>query len=421
MIKRSFFALSQPRLTYDLLEPDPKTPEAVSTPDHLTLLLNESLDTAQDALLKKGNAVKKGERLALYNNSKAYVISPAAGTIQSLEPYADDFGKLATKITIHCQAGKSAESLELEFSEDLAFAADYLGQLPGALPFETFTDDAVKISTIILTCSDTDICTTTSQYVGATCPEELKKGALILKRLTNVSRILMTAPEDLNLRGGFDSIQVLKTAGTYPDALPAMILKDHFDTELEPGQTPEDKGFSFIPAEAVVSLAKAYEDKALPFEKIFTFIDKTGAGRRVKATIGTALTEVFNAFGIQVNHQDRIIIGGPMRGFATHMTDHPVTPDMDTVIVQDKSILPELSDNACVNCGKCIRICPANVPVNLLVRFLEADQYEEAADKYDLESCIECGLCAYVCMARIPLFQYIRLGKHELLKLRAEA
>jgi len=109
-----------------------------------------------------------------------------------------------------------------------------------------------------------------------------------------------------------------------------------------------------------------------------------------------------------------------MMGFSTYTHLHPVQPDMDTVMIQDRDIIPEVSDYPCVNCGKCLRICPANVPVNLLVRYLEADLYEEAADKYDLFSCIECGLCAYVCTAKIPLFQYIRLGKHELLKLRAE-
>jgi len=52
--------------------------------------------------------------------------------------------------------------------------------------------------------------------------------------------------------------------------------------------------------------------------------------------------------------------------------------------------------------------------VNMLVRFLEANQYEEAADNYDLYSCIECGLCSYVCVSKIPIFQYIKLAKYEL-------
>jgi electron transport complex protein RnfC len=61
-----------------------------------------------------------------------------------------------------------------------------------------------------------------------------------------------------------------------------------------------------------------------------------------------------------------------------------------------------------------VRICPANVPVNLLVRFLEAGQYHEGADLYDLYSCIECGLCSFVCVSRIPIYQYIKLAKYEL-------
>ena len=52
--------------------------------------------------------------------------------------------------------------------------------------------------------------------------------------------------------------------------------------------------------------------------------------------------------------------------------------------------------------------------VNMLVRFLEAGQYQEAADNYDLNSCIDCGLCSYVCVSKIPIFQYIRLAKYEL-------
>lgn len=421
MIKRSFFALSQPRLTYDLLEPDPKAPEAIPVPEHLTLLLNESLDSTKTALIKKGDAVKKGEKIKLYEDSTAYVISPVAGTINLFDTYADDFGNLATYIVVSRAAGKSADAEDLEPVEDLAFADAYLRQLPGDLPVAAFTSDDVKINTIVITCADTDICSTTSQYVSVTCAEELKQGALILKRLTNVSNICIAAPEGLNTIGMFDPVQVIKTTDTYPAALPAMIMKDLLGKVLPAGQSPEGMGVCFVKAEAVVSLARVFADKVLPFEKIITVIDKAGTSHRAKAVIGTPLSDILRTFGAQVGDGDRVIIGGPMTGFATFMPHHPVVPEMDTVIVQDKEIIPELSDNACVNCGKCIGICPANVPVNLLVRFLEVDQYEEAAEKYDLESCIECGLCAYVCMARIPLFQYIRLGKHELLKLRADA
>ena len=103
-----------------------------------------------------------------------------------------------------------------------------------------------------------------------------------------------------------------------------------------------------------------------------------------------------------------------MTGNAIYSENLPIRPDTDAILVQDKSVVPLYSDYPCINCGDCVRICPANVPVNLLVRFLEAGQYTEGADLYDLYSCIECGLCSYVCVSRIPIYQYIKLAKYEL-------
>ena len=103
-----------------------------------------------------------------------------------------------------------------------------------------------------------------------------------------------------------------------------------------------------------------------------------------------------------------------MRGAATYSEDLPVEPGTDGVVVQDDAESAQVTDYPCINCGECVRICPVKVPVNMLVRFLEARLYEEAAAMYDLHCCIECGLCAYVCVSRIPIFQYIKLGKYEL-------
>ena len=142
----------------------------------------------------------------------------------------------------------------------------------------------------------------------------------------------------------------------------------------------------------------------------------------VKARIGTPLSDIFNAFDIELSDKDRLIIGGPMRGAALYTEAHPVCPDTDAVMVQDRMNLPLVSDYPCINCGECVRICPAKMQVNMLVRFLEAGQYEQGAEEYDLYSCIECGLCSFVCVSRIPIFQYIRLAKYELGRLQtAEA
>ena len=97
----------------------------------------------------------------------------------------------------------------------------------------------------------------------------------------------------------------------------------------------------------------------------------------------------------------------------------PVKADTNAIMVQDHAAIGEISDNPCINCGECVRACPTRVPVNMLVRFLEAGQYEDGADLYDLYSCVDCGLCSFVCVARIPIFQYIKLAKYELSRLTA--
>lgn len=108
-----------------------------------------------------------------------------------------------------------------------------------------------------------------------------------------------------------------------------------------------------------------------------------------------------------------------MTGAAIYSDQFPVMPDTDAIMVQPGADIPLTSDYPCINCGDCIPICPARIQVNMLVRFLEAGQYQEAADLYDLQSCVDCGLCAFVCPSKIPVFQYIKLAKYELDRLES--
>jgi electron transport complex protein RnfC len=103
-----------------------------------------------------------------------------------------------------------------------------------------------------------------------------------------------------------------------------------------------------------------------------------------------------------------------MTGTAVFSVEQPILPDTDAIIVQDSDDIVLSSDYPCINCGDCIPVCPSNIAVNLLIRFLEAGQYQEGADLYDLYSCVDCGLCSFVCPSRIPILQYIKLAKFEL-------
>lgn len=435
MIKRSFIGLTEPKLMCDLVEPGTKEPEAIPIPPRLILLLDEPLDSTKDSLVKKGDMVKKGERIFLYKDSIEYVSSPVSGTITFIAPFTGDFGALATYLVVETNTKQDVDSCFAECASipDIQTADNYLRGIPGGPPLKLLANAAcgttsgraintatgVTINKIVISGVDQDILCTTRQYVLTRFRDELSKAVTLLNQLTGISDISIAMPEALTKLSAFNGMNLVKVSSDYVSSLPPMLMHKYLGVSFIPGKTCEELGVCFISVEAALSLVKAYSEKQPVYEKIVTIIDKNGKQSRVSATIGTPIHRIFTQVGVETAEKDRIIIGGPLRGVAAYTLYHPVTPDMDTLIVQDSSEIPTVSDYPCINCGKCVRVCPANLPVNILVRYLESTLYQDAADSYDLFSCIECGLCSYVCSARIPIFQYIRLGKYEIKRLES--
>jgi electron transport complex protein RnfC len=69
--------------------------------------------------------------------------------------------------------------------------------------------------------------------------------------------------------------------------------------------------------------------------------------------------------------------------------------------------------SACIRCGDCVKVCPANLLPQQLYWYSSAKNFDRAQDIH-LFDCIECGCCSSVCPSHIPLVQYYRFAKTEI-------
>ncbi len=420
MMKGSVAGLTTLPIAYELLHQTPVGPQEIATSGRVTLLVDAPFEQSDQLALAVGDDVTTGQKLLPLKDSAVYAISSVTGRVTDISPHMGDFGRTATAIQIQSDLPDRLDEAFSGAEPTLDTLESFLSGAPGNPSFEVFKNPEKPIHTVVICGLDIDLLVATNQYIIKADTHAVEKGIEVLKAATGVETVVIAVPRDLVQGFGHTNAdRLIAVDNDYPAAHPRLILYRAFGTEVPASQNPEDLGFTFMSAEAAAAIGKAFNTGRLPVFKTVTLIEKTGRKRIVSARIGTPISEVLKAGQVDTADRDRLIIGGPMRGTATHSEAHPVQADTDAVMVQARESVSLVSDYPCINCGECIPACPTRIQVNMLVRFLEAGQYETAAEEYDLHSCIDCGLCSYICVSQIPIFQYIRLAKYELSRLNA--
>jgi electron transport complex protein RnfC len=422
MIKRPFFAITKPKLRASRVWGLPKEVLVeIPLPYKATFLVRGPYPKVDALRVGIGDRVRTGQKIRLAKDREDYFISSVTGTVSNISPRSGYMGQTGMAVSVNVSEKDQVDEEFGRVAKDarLQSVIPYLASLPGAPEFGSTVSSKPPLEVLVINGVDNDLLVTKNQFVVGTEAEALKQGIEILRNISGTQKIILLVPDYLKKEAEETGAEVRAMDPLYPGILPRMVMKNLFRKTVPVGKRCEDLGIGFVNAEAVVALHKSFSEGQMPIHKLVTVIKKDGSTVQARARIGTPVKDVLSALGTVTQHGDRVVLGGPMTGRSLLYEEAPVEADTDAILVQDKSQIIPSSDSHCVNCGECVRVCPAKMPVNMLIRYLENGRFEEASQGYDLLSCIECGLCTYVCIVRIPVFQYIMLGKQEIARIRS--
>lgn len=186
------------------------------------------------------------------------------------------------------------------------------------------------------------------------------------------------------------------------------------------GRETPDQGLPLDIGVQCFNVATAYTvQRAIAFGEpvLSRIVTVTGHVQRpcnIEALLGTHFADLIARCGGYRDGIERLIMGGPMMGFALHGDEVPVTKATNCILAASaEQLTPEQPVMPCIRCGACADVCPANLLPQQLYWFARAKEFDKAR-AHHLFGCIECGCCSYVCPSHIPLVQYYRYAKNEI-------
>jgi electron transport complex protein RnfC len=131
------------------------------------------------------------------------------------------------------------------------------------------------------------------------------------------------------------------------------------------------------------------------------------------------LSDLVEQAGGLKDNAAKVITGGPMMGQAQKSLEVPAVKGTSGILVLTADEVEDFDPSPCINCAKCVDVCPMFLMPTTLVKYAKNEMVEELED-YQVLNCIECGSCSYVCPSKIPLVHYLRLGKAQVMAKKRE-
>ena len=201
-------------------------------------------------------------------------------------------------------------------------------------------------------------------------------------------------------------VRTLKTK--YPQGAERCLIYAVSGREINSSMLPADAGCVVDNIDTVCAVYRAVMAGEPVMDRIVTVTGEAVADPcNFKAKMGTSFADLLEAAGGLKQPAKKIISGGPMMGFAMFDYHVPVVKTSSAMLCMTEDDISEKEPTACINCGRCVGVCPARLVPSRLATYSEHGQAELFEKHHGME-CVECGCCSFVCPAKRPLTQSMR-------------
>jgi electron transport complex protein RnfC len=416
--------------------------EEMPLPGRLVVHFAQNLGAPSKPLVKKGDAVKKGQVIAEAGGFVSTPVhAPTSGTVEAIDLYPSPVGVDATAAVIvpdgsdrwleGCDVASAGPEPDGARIREIVFEAGIVGM--GGATFPTHVKLSPppdkKIELLVINGAECEPYLTADHRLMLEQAEGILDGAALLARAIGVSKIVVAIEKNkpdaietmrraVASRGGFgvEAMDVIYPQGAEKQLIFALTKK-----RVPAGGLPMDVG---VLVQNVGTCFATHEAVRLRRPLIRRVVTVTGSGVRepknVLARIGTTFEDLVAFCGGLDGETAKCINGGPMMGVAQYSLDAPVTKGTSGLVLLRRGEVGQFVSDPCIRCARCVEACPMRLNPSALSIFAERMRFEDTA-AYHVMDCIECGCCAYVCPSRRPMVHHFRRAKAEIRKLQHKA
>ena len=392
--------------------------------------LSQHIGAPAKPVVAKGDHVLKGQKIAEAGGFvSAPIYASVSGTVKAIEPRVNPTGSKVNSIIIandgqyeevEYPQPKPLSELTKEEILNIIGEAGVVGMGGAGFPtrVKLSPKEPDKIDYIIANCAECEPYITADYRRMLENPELLVEGMRVILKLFDNAKGLFAIEDNKpdciakmkELVKDIDRIEVKEMMTKYPQGGERTLIYAATGREINSTMLPADVGCVVDNVETVISVYKAVILGRPVNSRVVTV---TGDGikepKNLLVLAGTDMSELVDAAGGLKGKIAKAISGGPMMGFALYDLHVPCTKTTSAFLFLEHDAVSEAQEiqTACINCGRCVNVCPGHVLPARLAKLAERGDMAgfEALDGME---CCECGCCSYICPAKRPLTQSIK-------------